>query len=215
MTKDELHKYLIDVAAKSTAKKRKVGAVIATVSGQAGDLNYLIVSEGFNNNNKGLGPLCEDINGNTLSTVTHAEIDAINKRPAYTKHSGYFKMFITFEPCNSCKAALKAVSLPYEVISEFMKFDSKKPRMSLVPASLSQGVARALSYGAKKYKVNNWRETKDIECYLNALQRHFDAWREGEEDDPESGLNHLDHIAANLAFITELKSLPKIRKDTK
>lgn len=92
----------------------------------------------------------------------------------------------------------------------FTKNDQDKPRMNLVPASLGLSAARALTYGAIKYNVNNWKKAMTIERFINALYRHLDAWREGEEYDPESGLHHLDHAAANLCFIIELRDLPKL-----
>ena len=120
-------------------------------------------------------------------------------------------MFVTHKPCENCADVLSKYHIEYSLVEGFMKFDNTKPRMALVPATLGIACARALTYGAKKYKPNNWRKTDNIEQYISALQRHFDAWREGESVDPESGLNHLDHMAANLCFLIELQSLPKIK----
>lgn len=73
----------------------------------------------------------------------------------------------------------------------------------MVPASLVHACGRALAYGAEKYAANNWRKGMNISEAYSALQRHLLVWNEGEDIDPDSGLNHLDHVAANLAFLTE------------
>lgn len=212
-TKEEIHKLCIEEASKSTAKKRKVGALLCTLDTYYN--KYKIVGKGHNyNTNKDI-PECEDIEGNTYDSVIHAEAACIANWLEYFNFnsSTVYYMFITHDPCPGCLASINKYEIKYEVVGEFMKFDKTKLRMSLVPASLGQACARALQYGAKKYKVGNWRKTPDIESYISAMQRHLDAWREGEDFDSESGLNHLDHMAANLAFLIELKHLPKIKDE--
>jgi len=208
MDRDQLHKYLIEVAAQSPAKKRKVGAVIVTHDGEPA--LYKVISYGYNFNLSG-GP-CETEDGVTVDTVIHAEVSAINNLPLLNLPQP-LKMFCTHPPCDGCKAALLARGLEYEVMGDFLKFDSAKPRVALVPPSLILGVAKVITYGAKKYKANNWRKTPDIESYISALHRHMLAWQSGEEYDPESGLHHLEHVACNVAFLIELKDLSKIRKE--
>lgn len=207
-TKEQLREIAVAVAAKSPCLKRKVGAVLAETSALNED-KYFIIATGFNFDTEG-SSCCELSNGKTKDTVIHAEMSCLKEAGTLT-HTKYMTMFITHEPCDSCKAGLKAANVKYEVTNAFMKFDDKKPRMQLVPASLGIACAEALTYGAKKYKVNNWRNATDIESYISALTRHMDAWRSGEDLDPESGLSHLSHAAANLAFIIELEALPKYR----
>ena len=31
--------------------------------------------------------------------------------------------------------------------------------------------------------------------------RHLNAWRAGQDNDPESGLSHIDHVLANAAML--------------
>ena len=63
---------------------------------------------------------------------------------------------------------------------------------------------KALDYGLEKYgKEGGWADVPDGERrYRDAASRHFLAffWYQ-EENDPESGLNHLCHLAANLLFL--------------
>ena len=74
---------------------------------------------------------------------------------------------------------------------------------------VSFGLA-ALDYGLGKYgKEGSWADVPDGERrYRDALARHFinHFWR-GEDQDEESGLSHLCHMAANLMFLAsgELK----------
>lgn len=214
MHRDQLHKQLIEVAAQSPAKKRKVGAIIAKVFTEKGsDDTYAVLAKGYNFNLSG-GP-CETEDGNTHENVIHAEMSCLKEFDSLarnTEEDYMLKMFITHPPCDGCKAALYRAQIEYEVMGDFLKFDSTKPRLALVPPSLIIGVAKVLTYGAKKYKVNNWRKTPDIESYISALDRHLLAWRSGEELDPESGLHHLEHAACNIAFLIELKDKPKVKE---
>ncbi len=81
--------------------------------------------------------------------------------------------------------------------------DPRKLPIWLVPRALIDGAARALQHGAKKYAPGNWMRGMDYSEVYSALQRHLLAWNEGEDIDPDSGLNHLDHAAACLGFLSE------------
>lgn len=214
MNKEQMHKMLIEVAAKSPCKKRKVGALIVTWA-KENEEDFTPLSSGYNFHPD--SESCEDEKGNTREGVLHAEVNAINElkdalnlgtESAYSYLNKRVKMFVTHPPCDGCKAYLKAENIQYEVIGDFLKFDYNKPRMSLVPASLNLEVAKVLTYGARKYKPDNWRKVKSLERYLDALERHLMAYKSGEMVDPESGLSHMSHIACNVAFLIELNDLP-------
>lgn len=81
------------------------------------------------------------------------------------------------------------------------KFDSGKPRVSLIPKAATLGIARALSYGEKKYGTHNFRNGISFSRLADATFRHMTSWLEGENNDPESGLSHLDHAIASLAML--------------
>jgi len=89
-----------------------------------------------------------------------------------------------------------------------MKFDGGKPRWSLLMAGMSkslEGVAKVLTFGAKKYAAHSWRTVPEgRERYRDALYRHLAAIEQGEELDPESGLLHWDHVLCNAMFCREL-----------
>jgi len=85
----------------------------------------------------------------------------------------------------------------------FKKFDNGKPMVSLVEPKFILGVAEILTFGAKKYGTNNWKEAKpeDIQRYKDALMRHLLSYLDGEEVDTESGKPHLWHITCNTMFL--------------
>lgn len=212
MNREQLHKRLIEVAAMSPAKKRKVGAILAKLHTDSRGDYYTIIAEGYNFNPDG-GP-CETEDNITHENVIHAEVACLHnaKLDVYSDNQKVI-MFVTHPPCDGCKAHLLAYGLGYEVMGDFLKFDTNKPRMALVPSSLQTSVAEVMTYGAKKYKVNNWRKVKSQEPYINALERHLAAYKNGETHDKESGLSHMAHIACNAAFLLELSTLPIIQED--
>jgi hypothetical protein len=61
-----------------------------------------------------------------------------------------------------------------------------------------------LTFGAEKYEPDNWKHVPDSKRrYFDAMQRHLWAWKEGEQDDPETGKNHLAHAMCCLMFLYE------------
>ena len=89
--------------------------------------------------------------------------------------------------------------------NQSVKADAGKPRISLVPTEIIRGVARAREIGVEKYgEIDNWKKVEP-ERYLDAVMRHLLAYIDGEIIDPDSGLNHLDHAACNIAFLMEME----------
>lgn len=83
-----------------------------------------------------------------------------------------------------------------------MKYDDGKLRYSLVPYCAFKGLAEVLTFGANKYEANSWQTVPNAkERYLNALYRHIEAYRNGENKDSESGISHLSHAMTNCAFL--------------
>lgn len=73
-----------------------------------------------------------------------------------------------------------------------------KDRMEYLIGSVLRGDAAVLSHGADKYGKRNWRvDPIKATTYEAAILRHFMAYfYDGEDIDPDSGLNHLYHIRA-------------------
>lgn len=87
-------------------------------------------------------------------------------------------------------------------MEEGKKNDQDKIRLDLIEPSFIEVVGKVLTFGAKKYEPNNWQKVDNpVNRYYAAAMRHLMAWREGEEKDPESGLNHLAHVATNIMFL--------------
>jgi cytidine deaminase len=189
---------VIEAAAKSKANKRKVGAVIVNAEGK-------ILASGCNYNNTGA---CEHPDGTTYASTVHAEVSCIQAYLSIysdVRPPGY-KMYVSHQPCHNC---LKEIGdLDYEVVTDFMKFDAGKLRYDLIPPSALKGLAEVLTFGAKKYKPNNWREVDDPDKYVAAAMRHFEDYRAGQELDTDSSLAHLKHAMTNIAFLLELQYVP-------
>lgn len=98
---------------------------------------------------------------------------------------------------------------------EFTKHDDGKLRYDLVPPSSTKALAEVLTFGAKKYAPNNWRNNKELWRYEAALLRHIEAYRSGEDLDPETGFSHLAHAMTNIAFLIELTAQTEPCSDEK
>lgn len=94
-----------------------------------------------------------------------------------------------------------------------------KPRVDIVPPALVLAAGKALGFGASKHGVpegNNgfgtWRtagtEQAEPLTHYACLLRHLLLWRGGEAKDPDSGLSHLDHAAAQLGILLDLLERP-------
>jgi hypothetical protein len=68
--------------------------------------------------------------------------------------------------------------------------------------------------GARKYGPFNWRETSvRLSVYLEAAQRHLEAYRDGQDRAEDSGYLHLSHAAACLAIIADADALGMLIDD--
>lgn len=84
---------------------------------------------------------------------------------------------------------------------EGVKHDGEKDRWDLLPWGEVRDVVKVLTFGAGKYKDNNWQKVSNGERrYFSAAMRHITARELGERIDPESGLPHLAHAICCLLF---------------
>lgn len=86
-------------------------------------------------------------------------------------------------------------------MSKGLKYDYGKPQMELLDPSFTEGVAEVLTFGAKKYASENWRNGIEFKRIIGAMHRHLAAIQRGEDIDPESGLPHVYHIGCNVQFL--------------
>jgi len=84
---------------------------------------------------------------------------------------------------------------------------SKKTPLGLIPAPAMEEIANVLKLGASKYGEYNWRKTVvSTNTYVHAILRHLNAWRDGEDLDPESARSHIAHIAAGCCILLDAKA---------
>lgn len=91
------------------------------------------------------------------------------------------------------------------------KDDGGKERMDLIPPEFLFATARVLTCGAEKYGERNWESGMNWGRPFAAMMRHMWAWWGGRGPttksylfdglDTETGLSHLAHACACLAFL--------------
>lgn len=85
-----------------------------------------------------------------------------------------------------------------------LKYDQEKPRVDLLDPLALEGLARVLTFGAKKYAAHNWRGGISFCRLLGAALRHIFAILRGEDVDAESGLPHVDHLGCCWMFLSNM-----------
>ena len=90
---------------------------------------------------------------------------------------------------------------------------SKVP-LHLVPPSAKHFLAEALGDWARKYGPYNWRGSKiSISTYKAAMERHMDAFWDGEDYAADSGVHHVAHAMACCALILDAMSIDMLVDD--
>lgn len=96
-----------------------------------------------------------------------------------------------------------------------IKFDSDKPEYGLVPANALHEIVKVLTYGARKYSRENWRQVPERERrYFDAMMRHLWAVRRGELVDNETGVSHYAHAGCCLLYLLEMELDPSVKEKT-
>ena len=79
-----------------------------------------------------------------------------------------------------------------------------KAPMHLIPPYALEQTAWVHKFGAERYGAYNWRKTGVCATtYVSAIMRHLNAWRDGEDLDPESGISHIAHIASSCNILLD------------
>lgn len=111
-------------------------------------------------------------------------------------------------------------SLPPSNLAE--RFNDNKIKWSLVSWKALEPMVKVLMFGANKYSPNNWQKGLKYSEISDSLQRHLNAFMEGQDDDPESKLSHLGHLMCNAMFLSWMfifrkdlddRNINKIEKD--
>lgn len=83
------------------------------------------------------------------------------------------------------------------------KFDDGKLRYDLIPPIVLEQLAAVLTKGAAKYGENNWQQVPNANNrYYAAAMRHLQSHMSGDMVDDETGLPHITHALACVAFMT-------------
>lgn len=84
------------------------------------------------------------------------------------------------------------------------RIGAKKVPLGLLPGAGKILGALAMADGAKKYEPYNWRDEKiQYTIYLDAIERHLIALRDGENLAQDSGVHHLGHIIAGASILAD------------
>ena len=75
------------------------------------------------------------------------------------------------------------------------KNDLGKLRFDLIPVGPLKELAKVYTIGSVKYDDNNWRKGFKWSRIYSALQRHANAFWDGERYDPTDGQEHLSSVA--------------------
>lgn len=80
----------------------------------------------------------------------------------------------------------------------------KKVSLHFVPPQVLMEIGLALHEGARKYGAYNYRVAGvRASVYYDALQRHLNAWWEGENIDRDSNLSHITKAIACLVVLRD------------
>jgi len=88
-------------------------------------------------------------------------------------------------------------------MAEGIKHDDGKLRFDLIPVYPLEKLAEVYTIGAKKYDDWNWAKGMNWSRIFAALERHLQAWKRGEEIDPENGQLHLASAAWGCLTLME------------
>lgn len=86
--------------------------------------------------------------------------------------------------------------------------------MHLIPGPAKAQLALAFLEGALKYGKYNWRVAGvRASIYLDAMERHLEKWKNGENHDPQTHVHHLASVMACAAIILDATAVGKLTDD--
>lgn len=89
---------------------------------------------------------------------------------------------------------------------EGARYNKEKDPLETVPLHLLAGAAHVFKHvterEVKPYPMWNWAKGMPWSVPYGCMLRHMAAWYRGEDDDKETGLNHLHHAMCNLLMLT-------------
>lgn len=86
------------------------------------------------------------------------------------------------------------------------RFNDGKVQLSYIPNKAQEAEARVWMKGAKKYSRDNWKKGLPFLSVIDSMLRHVLAFKEGEDNDPETGESHMAHVKCNASMLIEFLS---------
>jgi len=172
--------------------------------GAYGDNYDQIFKSGANN--------CETQKGKIANDLEHEaalrELDDL-----VTTIEAYEKVHFPIEPPTEEEA--KAFRRSQELLLDPKgEAGNQKAPMWLIPPSSMEQTSWVHKLGAEKYGPFNWRETGVCATtYISAIMRHLNAWRDGEDLDPESGISHIAHVACSCNILMDAAHCNRLHDD--
>lgn len=83
-----------------------------------------------------------------------------------------------------------------------MRFNTDKPKWSLVDFKSLEDMVKVLEFGEEKYDSFNWMKGLTTRSICESMLRHIFAYLNGENEDLESGISHIGHIQCNAMFLS-------------
>lgn len=91
---------------------------------------------------------------------------------------------------------------------------TRKAKFTTLPMGALFGAGNAMLEGACKYGRHNYRAIGvRAGVYVDAAMGHVADWWEGEDIDPDSGLNHIDKAIASLLILRDAMMQGKLTDD--
>lgn len=105
------------------------------------------------------------------------------------------------------QAVEEAVAQPPEtgpaVDGKGLRYNAGKRDFTLIPPDALAYLADLFTIGARKYAPRNWERGMAYSNVMTSLDRHWNAFKSGEDRDPESTLYHMVHVCWNaMALLT-------------
>ena len=89
-------------------------------------------------------------------------------------------------------------------MEQALRYNKGKLKWSLVDWKSLEPMVRVLEMGAEKYAPYNWTKGMPVTEVSESLLRHMFAYLDGEDTDPESGIEHLGNVMCNVMFLIHI-----------
>lgn len=143
------------------------------------------------------------------ANALHDDLTEFNRKQSYNL---MYTELVTYVGTDNVEALGRAIfyasNVPEQLSTSVGKPGDSGLPYTMIPTKAILGIAEVLTFGARKYKPNNWRKCEDCSRYLAAMWRHIFAFVNGEDTDPETGLHHMYHAMTNMVFMYSLNYKP-------